>query len=132
MDKVRGTVDFYDVNWMGFEQNDCEAVIDLRSAKPITKVVVGCLQNQGSWIFFPKAIEVSVSKDSAEFKSVGRIDAGEPRQDQEVTTKDFSVTFASVTARFVKVKVTNVGVCPAWHNGAGGKAWVFLDEITIK
>ena len=35
-------------------------------------------------------------------------------------------------AIFVKVKVSNVGVCPTWHNGAGGKAWVFLDEITIK
>jgi alpha-L-fucosidase len=131
VDKARGTLDYFDENWLGFEQNDCEAVIDLHAARPIAKVVVGCLQTQGSWIFFPKAIEVSVSQDSMEFTPVGRIDTGEPKQDAEVKAKDFAISLTSVTGRFVKVKVSNVGICPAWHNGAGGKAWVFLDEITI-
>jgi len=25
-----------------------------------------------------------------------------------------------------------VGVCPEWHKGAGGKAWLFVDEIFVE
>jgi hypothetical protein len=35
-------------------------------------------------------------------------------------------------ARFVKVVATNTGVCPSWHAGNGGKAWLFCDEITVE
>jgi len=34
-------------------------------------------------------------------------------------------------ARFVRVQSRNTGICPAWHRGAGNKAWLFADEITI-
>jgi len=26
----------------------------------------------------------------------------------------------------------NRGVCPAWHPGAGQKAWLFVDEIAVE
>jgi hypothetical protein len=35
-------------------------------------------------------------------------------------------------ARYVKVFARNIGTCPPWHIGAGGKAWLFIDEITIE
>jgi hypothetical protein len=37
-----------------------------------------------------------------------------------------------VPARYVRVRAKNVGVCPAWHPGAGGKAWIFVDEIIVE
>ncbi len=35
-------------------------------------------------------------------------------------------------ARFIKIAAKNIGVCPKWHPGSGNKAWIFIDEITIK
>jgi len=132
VDNVRGSSEFQDGNWLGFEQEDCEAVIDLRSVRPITRVAVGCLQSQGSWIFFPKAIEVALSEDGTDFRPVGRIDTGEPKRGEEMLSRDFVISLESVTARFVRIRAANVGVCPPWHAGAGGKAWVFVDEIKIE
>ena len=133
VDKVRGTVTpSSDGAWLGFEKDDCEAVIDLHSSMPMSRVVVGSLQAQGVWIFLPRAIEVSVSVDGTAFTPAGRIDLGEPKNDETAVRKELEVPLSSVTARFVKVRVSNVGVCPAWHKGAGGKAWVFLDEIMIE
>jgi alpha-L-fucosidase len=132
VDNVRGSSEFQDGNWLGFEQEDCEAVIDLRSVRPITRVAVGCLQSQGSWIFFPKAIEVALSEDGTDFRPVGRIDTGEPKRGEEMLSRDFVISLESVTARFVKIRAANIGVCPPWHAGAGGKAWVFVDEIKIE
>jgi alpha-L-fucosidase len=37
-----------------------------------------------------------------------------------------------VKARYVKLVAENVGICPAWHKGAGGDAWLFVDEILMK
>jgi hexosaminidase len=33
--------------------------------------------------------------------------------------------------RYITIKAKNVGVCPPDHPGAGGKAWLFVDEITV-
>jgi hypothetical protein len=38
----------------------------------------------------------------------------------------------TATARYVKIKAKNVGVCPAWHAGNGGKAWIFVDELGVE
>jgi hypothetical protein len=32
----------------------------------------------------------------------------------------------------VRVKAKSIGVCPAWHKGAGNKAWLFVGEIVIE
>ena len=37
-----------------------------------------------------------------------------------------------IETRFVRVRARNRGVCPEWHKGAGGKAWIFADEIIIE
>jgi hypothetical protein len=39
---------------------------------------------------------------------------------------------AEKEARFVRIKARNVGICPDWHPGAGGKAWLFVDEIVVE
>jgi alpha-L-fucosidase len=131
-DKVRGTLNYLDDSWMGYEKDDCEAVIDLRSVKSVSKVSVGCLQTQALWIFFPRGVDVDVSKDSVEFTRVGTVNAGEPAQEEDVRRKDVAVSFPPTQARWVKIRITNTGICPPWHAGAGSKAWLFLDEITVE
>ena len=37
-----------------------------------------------------------------------------------------------IKARYVKVIAKKFGILPEWHQGAGGKAFIFIDEITIK
>jgi len=32
----------------------------------------------------------------------------------------------------VKVIATNYGTIPDWHLGAGGQAWIFVDEIRVE
>jgi hexosaminidase len=49
-----------------------------------------------------------------------------------VNTREFVIPCERATARFVKVRAVNISVCPSWHKGAGGKAWVFVDEITVE
>ena len=36
-----------------------------------------------------------------------------------------------VTARYIKVEVKDIGLCPTWHYGVGYPAWFFMDEVNV-
>jgi hypothetical protein len=44
----------------------------------------------------------------------------------------FLPTSVSFSARFVRVKAKNIGLCPDWHMGRGDKAWLMIDEILVE
>jgi hexosaminidase len=89
------------------------------------------LQNQSAWIFFPTEVEFEISTDGFDYSSVKRFQhKTEISPGHEVI--DFSHVFSQEKARFVKVKAKNITICPDWHPGAGGKAWLFADEIVVK
>jgi hypothetical protein len=39
---------------------------------------------------------------------------------------------AALGVRYIKVRAKNIGACPDWHPGSGGKAWLFVDEIMVE
>jgi hypothetical protein len=41
-------------------------------------------------------------------------------------------TNSTTNARYIKVKATNYGVLPEWHQGKGGDAFIFIDEIDVR
>ena len=46
--------------------------------------------------------------------------------------KNYTIKLTNTKAKYIKVKALNYGICPEWHLGAGGKTWLFVDEIAIK
>jgi len=34
--------------------------------------------------------------------------------------------------RYIKIVAKNRQFCPDFHKGAGGKSWIFADEVSIK
>ena len=128
---IRGTIDFHDGNWQGYEGVDFEAIIDLGATTVISEIRSSFLQNQSAWIFFPTEVEFEISADGFDYRSVKRFQhKTEISPGHEVI--DFSHVFFQEKVRFVKVKAKNVTICPDWHPGAGGEAWIFVDEIVVK
>jgi hypothetical protein len=132
VDGIRGTSDYMDGTWQGFESTDLEALIDLDDVQAVQEIACSFLESQVSWIFLPTAIEMEVSKDGNKYDSVGRFDIGLSEFDNKTTIKDYVKKFGTKQVRFVRIKAKNIGICPDWHPGAGGKAWLFVDEIIIK
>lgn len=131
VDKVYGTNNYNDRRWLGFEGTDLEAVIDLESLKSIEQVKIGFLQNQNDWIFFPASVTVSVSDDGASFKQVGEAKNIKIMDDPAVEKTMVSIGTGDAKGQFVKIVAENIRTCPVWHKGAGGKAWLFVDEIEV-
>jgi alpha-L-fucosidase len=131
-DKLRGSNNYADGKWLGFEGDDFEAIIDLGSERAISKVKLGCLRNQNSWIFFPVDITVLASNDGEKFYELANKKYNSLQKDDAVVKKDFTVQLKTTETRFLKIVAKNTSICPDWHKGAGGKAWLFVDEIIVE
>ncbi|MFK8045832.1 MAG: hypothetical protein AB8B72_10065, partial [Crocinitomicaceae bacterium] len=107
------------------------ATINLGSIQQINQVAIGCLQDIKSWIWYPSRIEIWTSTDGVDLSKYGDFKNNFDRNKYGSFTEKFAVN-RKVKAKYVKVKLEYPGDCPPWHLGKGGKAWVFVDEITIK
>ncbi|MCX6232527.1 MAG: GH92 family glycosyl hydrolase [Bacteroidetes bacterium] len=131
IDMIRGGENFKTGTWQGYEGVDLEAIVDLGKNQAVKEITIGFLQDAGAWIFYPSAVEFSVSDDGNTFKSVAVLKNTVAQNKEGVMIQDFTKKL-SINAKFIKVKATTIGKCPPWHIGAGGKAWIFADEIVIK
>lgn len=130
VDGLRGGGDFRTGEWQGFSGVDVDATIDLGAEREITQVRVGFLQDTRSWIWFPAEVRFSASSDGKEFRELGVMTNKEDEHDENARSLVYVVN-AKTRARYVRVVGRNRGECPAWHPGAGHKAWLFTDEIGI-
>ncbi len=129
---IHGGENFRTGNWQGYEGVDIDALIDLGQVQEVSKISLGALQDQGSWIFYPVQVEFYLSADGNEFKKAGIVMNDIPDSANGPMTKEFTLNTGNAKARFIRVVAKNRGVCPAWHPGAGQKAWIFADEITVE
>ncbi len=121
-----------DPAWQGYEGNNLSAIVDLQGMKTVRGVSVGFLQDINSWVFFPASVEFSFSENGTSFGRQEKVVNDVSPKQEGASRKVFGASFSGVRCRYVKVVAANIGVCPAWHSGAGKKAWIFVDEIDIR
>ena len=132
LDGMFGTTNWRKGDWQGYQSQDFEAIVDLQEPKSISEFHSNYLQDQRSWILMPTKVEYYTSMDNINFTLVTTINNDVNPKQEENSIKDFSYTTKPINARYVKVKAINFGKLPEWHQGFGGDAFIFIDEITIK
>ena len=133
IDYMKGNTNFRTGFWQGYEGKDLIAVVDLGKVKTINRIAVGALQDIKSWIFYPSEIELLGSDNGTSFSKIAVLKNDFPANEYGAFTKEFEfVPTTKVQYRYIKVLAKNYGVIPEWHLGAGGTAWLFLDEITVE
>lgn len=130
-DGLRG-IDDYHYNWLGFEGDDLEAIIDLGNETEIREVSADFLQDTRSWVFLPKLFTASWSTDGEKFNKIGTVVNITPDNKSGAFIQNYSVTVNGIKARYIKVVAESLKTCPSWHIGSGQKAWIFTDEIVVK
>ena len=129
---LRGSLDYLDGNWQGFEGQDLEVLINLGNAINLQSVEISFLQNQGSWIFYPLNVEFSFSKNMTNFQKFKQVN-NKLEMSYAHEVKNFRIDLStSNLIQYIKIKANSVSICPDWHPGSGGKAWLFADEIVVK
>ena len=128
VDGMRGNPSKYGRDWLGFWGKDMNATIDLVTTETISKIKINTLLGEGSWIYFPKEIQFSVSSDGKNFKTIQTV------SQKEVAAKGgkIEVNFPKTNAKYVKVIAVNNGIIPEGMPGDGSQSWLFVDEISVE
>ena len=130
-DGIVGPMDWDWGDWLSFEGLDLEATLDLGKVIPIQNIQLYCLQNQGPYVFMPTKVYFSLSTDGITFNEVSEIlPKTSPKYDGPII-EVFDAVIPHTTARYVRVKADNTGICPDWHPGAGAKAWLMAGEVVV-
>lgn len=132
IDGLHGDVNWRKGEWQGYQAQDFEAVIDLGENKKLSTFEAGFLQDSRSWILMPVKVEFYASSDNKTFVLIGSETHTIDPKDDINQIKQFVLSNQNVKARYIKVKAYNFGKLPEWHMGAGGDAFIFIDEISIK
>ena len=132
IDGLFGSIDWRKGGWQGFQAQDVEVVIDLKTEKEITKISANFLQDSRSWILFPKSVHYEYSVDGEKYIALGDLKNEIAANENNVSIKSFPAIFGVTKAKFVRIKAINYGKLPNWHQGAGGEAFIFMDEIIIE
>jgi len=132
LDKKLGTASFSDGAWQGFEGDDLHVTIDLGKMKKISSIEAGFLQDTNAWIFFPKEVIYEISTDGENYQQLYKRDILITDRELPPSIERFKTELDARDIRFVRLLAKNIETCPDWHKGAGGKSWIFADEIVIK
>lgn len=123
---IQGSNNYGDGQWFGYSGNDCEVIIDLQKVQSINTLKTNFIEKNNSWIYAPSQVQFFAGNDTAKMEMVFET---KPTGGQVINT---IVTPAlNTSARYIKMVMKNYGIIPSGNDGAGNKAWMFVDEILV-
>ncbi|MFN6038216.1 MAG: GH92 family glycosyl hydrolase [Bacteroidota bacterium] len=132
IDGLYGDENWRKGGWQGYQSQDFEAIIDLGAVKEIKEIAANFLQDTRSWIVMPTKVELSYEKGNKFSKPIV-VENNLKADDYTVQLKKFKAMLpAGVSTQRIKIKAYNFGKLPKWHQGFGGDAFIFVDELEVK
>jgi hypothetical protein len=136
IDGLRGGNEFRTGDYQGYYKQDIVAIIEFKEAKEINTVGVSFIRDQKAWIFSPSKITVEASLNGTDYFAIAQqelpqatpTDKNPFRYEVLIDVeKDKSLKY-----RYLRYTISNPGLLPAWHLGAGNPTWLFVDELLYK
>ena len=132
VDGIYGIEPWKGHEWLGYQSDTIEFIVNLESKKKMIGFQLNFLKNEGSWIYLPDAVQLQVSKNKKRWRKLKRT----PFQllyygGISSSNKNTYVQSISKKGRYLKVLIFPKTSIPQGNEGAGEKPWTFIDELTI-
>jgi len=116
-----------DKEWLGFWGDDVEINIDFNEETTMNSITTRFYNTNGQWIYAPKKINIAYSLDGKKYYFLKEVELSSTDRIVKITAE-----FDAVNAKYIKILIPNYGVIPEGEQGAGNKAWIFIDEIIVE
>jgi hexosaminidase len=116
-----------DREWLGFSGEDIVITIEFESPKNIKTISTRFYNGNGQWIYAPNEIGFSFYLEDG--KTINDISNIEEKNNLLV---NYSYELKSAPITKLDIIVKNYGIIPEGKQGAGHKAWTFIDELIIE
>ena len=132
IDGFKGSDNFADGRWQGFQGQDLNVTLDFGSKIQINKFCISCLQDSYSWILMPSKVQLFGSDDDNNYLLIKEIpNTTDPMKDG-VIISDFKTSLKNASFRYIKIICVYPGNLPEKHHAAGNPSFIFADEIIVE
>lgn len=116
-----------DKEWLGFWGDNIEITIDLGEEREINTIETRFYNGNGQWIYAPEHIGIRIILDNNEVVANKLLveDSDNPNINLAI------LKLRPLRAKTIVFMVPNYGTIPEGKQGAGNKAWTFIDEIIV-
>ncbi|MBT2119648.1 family 20 glycosylhydrolase [Dyella sp. LX-66] len=126
-DGVLGSGEFKSGAWLGWEEIDPKLSLDLGSVTELHEVSVGVLQQDESWIWWPRKVRFAASEDGKHWTTLRDVKIKPIERDHVAHIQRVAYTAARpFRARYLRVELTRHPAEDQRHT------WTFVDEILAR
>lgn len=123
INSIKGSDTRYgDKEWLGFWGEDVEVTIELDKPTEIKSISTRFHNGKGQWIYAPRKMLIYLDDDKVLLKDIFS---------RETTHANVNININETTQK-IRISIPNYGIIPEGAQGAGNKAWTFIDEIRIE
>ncbi|MEL6671851.1 MAG: FN3 associated domain-containing protein [Bacteroidota bacterium] len=128
IDGKEGSLSYGDGYWQGFSGENLDVSLDISVAAQGGKGQLNFLRSHDHWIFLPQAVSLwAYDQNGALIHQAEQpYKLAESKQENQRIAFSFDLPPGAVRLRILAHQLDAI---PSWHQGAGRKAWIFVDEI---
>ena len=128
VDGIIGAKPWKGNEWVGFDDQEIEFIVDLGKKAKIDRAELNFLEDIGSWIHLPNFIRISVSTKGKKWAFL----PDKPIYKAQGNGKHLPFVFnIQKKTRYIRFKIVTFDAIPDGMPGAGHVQWTFLDELMI-
>ena len=121
-----------DKEWLGFLGDDVEVTIEFDEPTEINSIATRFYNGKGQWIYAPKEVAIALKLNDGKYVFIKN-----KITESDSILKSYYYNFKEYNPENIKVSsilvtVKNYGIIPEGKQGAGHKAWTFIDEIIVE
>ena len=130
-DLYKGSENFRDGRWLGFNGDDLIIDIELEKVQNVHSVFISTLDDIGSWIFPPRNLEVWGGGADGKLVKLSTLSLTPPEGPEPKHMLIHQLAFEEQPLKRLSIRAKNYGNLPEWHPGKNTPAWLFIDEIVL-
>ena len=120
-----------DNEWLGFWGDDIEITIDFEKPTEINSVSTRFHNGNGQWIYAPRTLAARATLENNDFIATKLLIEEVNDSPTIPVVLKFSEQ-SKILAKKIKIIIPSYGKIPEGKQGAGNKAWTFIDEIIVE
>ena len=123
-----------DKEWLGFSGEDIEITFNFETPTNINSLASRFFNGNGQWIYAPKEINLQlILEDGRAISTRKKIENTQSLLvDFKLNISNFYPEDTNLKVSELKITIPSYGIIPEGKQGAGHKAWTFIDEIIIE
>lgn len=131
-DLVQGKRDIRGIaneTWIGFQQQDADALFEFKQAKAVKGVTVSYLRKQDSNIFPPLEIEIWAGNSAKTLKKVASVKPEQPKENGGYSPQAINIPMPSGSFTHYRMLAKRIKRFPAYVKDKANPAIIKLDEV---